>query len=323
MADEVQAGGQTGAGTAVAPQSKTQRVVGKLPPELQAAVEYRRGVNVVAAQIAETNWGKGMDRETRRAVAEWGRRHAVDVTMEIYVLGGNIYLNARFYMNRLAAMVEAGVVEYAMADHVEKDVRLEALGDEGKAEIHRRLLERIKFQLPEAAVSAVVARVKLRNTPVEFSAAKWCGGRGKNKDGKWNDPIGENFPVETSETRAFRRCLRLLVSHIPEMVRRVQQAEEDAEVSLSQVLSEDSARQRIEEARAMQPPKMLKAETPGDPYGFSAAKAANPEAMAVVSEPDLNRLAAPAPPTMEQVQREGDSSTPDGADWQDDTDIPE
>jgi hypothetical protein len=61
-------------------QSKTQRAIGNLPPEMQAMVELRRANNIIAAQIAETNWGKGMDRETRRAIAEWGRRHEIDVT---------------------------------------------------------------------------------------------------------------------------------------------------------------------------------------------------------------------------------------------------
>lgn len=233
---------QTSATTEVATQSKTQRAIGKLPPEMQAVVEIRRANNIIAAQIAETNWGKGMDRETRRAIAEWGRRHEIDVTTEINVLGGGVYINANFYMGRLAKMVERGVVEYAVADHVEVDSRLAEFPDELK----RRKLERIRYQLPEKAVSAVVARIKLFRVPVEFTAAKWCGGRGTNSGGKFKDPVGEEFPVETSETRAFRRCLKQLVSHIPDEVRRIQMAEEDAEVSLNGVLEQSAKQQKLE-----------------------------------------------------------------------------
>jgi hypothetical protein len=57
-----------------------------------------------------------------------------------------------------------------------------------------------------------------------------------NSGGRPKDPVGEEFPVETSETRAWRRCLKLLVSHVPDEVRRIQMAEEDAQVSLSSVI---------------------------------------------------------------------------------------
>jgi hypothetical protein len=231
-----------GASTDVATQSKTQRAVGKLPPEMQAMVELRRANNIIAAQISETNWGKGMDLETRRSISEWGRRHEIDVTTEINVLGGNVYINSNFYLGRLAKMVEHGLVEYAIADHVEVDPRLAEFPDETK----RRLLERIRFQLPETAKSSVVARIKLKSVPVEFTAAKWCGNRGQNQYGKPKDPVGEEFPVETSETRAFRRCLKLLVSHIPDEVRRIQMAEEDAELSLTTVLERSHAQQEVE-----------------------------------------------------------------------------
>lgn len=229
-------------GMDVVTQSKTQRAIGKLPPEMQALVELRRANNIIAAQISETNWGKGMDLETRRAISEWGRRHEIDVTTEINVLGGNVYINANFYMGRLAKMVERGLVEYAIADHVEVDSRLSDFPDE----LARRRRERVRFQLPEIAKSAVVARIKLFKVPVEFTAAKWCGGKGTNSSGKLKDPVGEEFPVETSETRAFRRCLKLLVSHIPDEVRRIETAEEDANLSLTTVLERDAEKQGVE-----------------------------------------------------------------------------
>lgn len=266
-------------GVTLATQSKTQRAIGNLPPEMQAMVELRRANNIIAAQIAETNWGKGMDRETRRAIAEWGRRHEIDVTTEINVLGGNVYLNSHFYLGRLAKMIERGLVEYALVDHIESDPRLVDFVDEQK----RRAFERIKFQIPEAAKSACVARIKLRSSELEFNAAKWCGGRGMNSYGKPKDPVGEEFPVETSETRAWRRCLKLLVSHVPDEVRRIQMAEEDAQVSLSAVIERDHDQQRIDSARSQRALHPAPLPDAMDTYGKEESKA-EPVASETVSE---------------------------------------
>jgi hypothetical protein len=184
--------------------------IGKLPVEFQQAIEMRKMQNQIAGQLASTNWGKGMDLNMRRAIADWGQQFRVDVTTEIHVLGGNIYLNAAFYIRQLSEMIAAGLVEYAFADHVEEDSRLSKLGPEGEGEMTRRLRERIKHGVPDKAVSAVVFRVKLRAMDREVVGVKWCGG-GTRK----NDPVGDDKPVETSESRAARRAMRLLTSHVP------------------------------------------------------------------------------------------------------------
>src|SRR5690348_8877437 len=98
--------------------------VGVLPPELQHALALRKMRNQVAGQLASQNWGKSLDLETRRAIADWGQQFRVDVTTEIHVLGGNVYLNAAFYLRQLSEMISAGLVEYAYADHIEDDPRL-------------------------------------------------------------------------------------------------------------------------------------------------------------------------------------------------------
>lgn len=184
--------------------------VGMLPPELQHALALRKMRNQVAGLLAGQNWGKSLDLDTRRAIADWGQQFRVDVTTEIHVLGGNVYLNAAFYLRQLSELIAAGLVAYAYADHVEDDKRLKALGPEGEGEYSRRLRERIMHAVPDAAASAVVFRVKLRAMDKEVVGVKWTGGGTKK-----NDPVGEAFPVETAESRAARRCMRLLASHVP------------------------------------------------------------------------------------------------------------
>lgn len=184
--------------------------VGILPPELQQALALRKMRNQVAGQLAAQNWGKSLDLETRRAIADWGQQFRVDVSTEIHVLGGNVYLNSAFYLRQLSELIAAGAVEYAYADHIEDDKRLRAIGPEGEGEYSRRLRERLMHGVPDAAASAVVFRVKLRSMDKEVTGCKWTGGGTKK-----NDPVGEAFPVETAESRAARRCVRLVTSHVP------------------------------------------------------------------------------------------------------------
>ena len=217
--------------------------VGKLTPEFQQALAMRRMRNQVAAQIGGTNWGKGLDVETTRGIADWGQQFRVDVTTEIHVLGGNIYLNVAFWLRQLGEMSAAGLVEYAFADHVEDDPRLKLIGPDGEGEYSRRLRERIKHNLPDKAASAVVFRVKLRSMDREVTGAKACGNGIKK-----NDPVGEQFPVETAESRAARRCMRLLASHVPpDMANHLGVIESSADVLSERVAH---ARNEIRESNA-------------------------------------------------------------------------
>lgn len=204
--------------------------VGNLPAEARRAIEARKMANAVAAEIAKLSWGQSLDVRTARAIADWGARFRVDVTVEIDVLGNRVYLNARYYLRRLAELVDRGVVEYAYADHIEADPRLDAMakaGDtEAVAEVRRRAMARIEHQVPDKAKSAVVFRVKIKAMAREVTGAKWCG----NSDKK--DPVGEAFPVETSESRAARRCMRQIAGHVPDVAGEIEAVEIAAEAEI-------------------------------------------------------------------------------------------
>jgi hypothetical protein len=189
---------------------------GEMPDEVKAALAQRKNQHLIAAKMSEMNWGKGLDEMTRRAVASYLERNKLDLT-EIDVLGGNLYRNARYYKRRLAEMVEDGKIEYIKSDWVHPDGRLKtyaALGGEqgtwAAAEQSRRERVRIEYGIPDTATGACVFRVKVRGTDVEITAAKWCGGGSRQKD-----PVGDAFPMESSETRACRRAMTLVASSIP------------------------------------------------------------------------------------------------------------
>jgi hypothetical protein len=203
---------QTQDGAQTEDTSQTALAIGNLPDSVKNALILKRQQNIVSAQIAGTNWGKGLDRDTRRAIADWGQRVGIDPATELNVLGGSFYKNAVYYIRRQAELMADGVVEYAYAEHVEVNAELtqmaqrdDASGQWARAEIDRRAKQRMLHNIPIKAASSVVWHVKVRGVPLEFVGAKWCGGGTRQKD-----PVGDEHPVETSETRAARRCMRLL-----------------------------------------------------------------------------------------------------------------
>lgn len=263
--------------------------VGELPAHLQQALELRKLSNQVAGKIAELNWGQKLDLVTRRAVADWGRTYGVDPSTEIHVLGGNIYLNAGYYLRRLAQLIERGLIEYAYADHIEDDPRLAALKEDGTGEYNRRLRERIKYQVPDKAASSVVFRVKLRSMDREIVGVKWCGNQTRK-----NDPVGDAMPVETSETRAARRAMRQIVTHIPNLANEIIEVEDSAETLSERIVS---ARQDFDakEAANRRPKAMYARIDPDDPYRTLPGNA--PDAVVHPSQ-------AEAEPIVENADRE-------------------
>lgn len=237
--------------------------VGTLPVHVQQQLELRKLSNQIAGKLAEMNWGKQLDLATRRAVADWGRQFRVDVTTEIDVLGANIYLNSRYYLRRLAEMIERGLVEYAYADHIEVDARLDELKEDGVGEKNRRLRERIAHQVPEKAASAVAFRVKVRSMSKEVVGVKWCGNGTRPKD-----PVGDQFPVETSESRAARRAMRQLVSHVPLVADDVIEVEEAADRLGARIAEQQVAFVKSEAATTIAPKPMAASLNPADPYGL-------------------------------------------------------
>lgn len=264
--------------------------VGKYPAHIQAAIDARKMASRVAAEIAAQSWGKEMSHEGRVALARWGQEYGVDVTTEIDVLGGKPYLNARFYFNRAAEMVRDGLIEGMVADFIHEDGRLETLVDsddaavaqQATAELNRRQMARIQFGVPDAAVAACVARVFVRRggTVVEFTGCKYVV-PGRKKVTKWGekdaDPVGDEFPLYTVETRAMRRALRLLVSHVPRMQRWIDAATDAGEVMAGE-LREIKGQAALREADVLRSlpaaAGKVSAPMPADPYAEEEADAA-------------------------------------------------
>jgi hypothetical protein len=285
------------------------------------ALTLKRQRNIVTAQIAETNWGKGLDLETRRAVADWAQAVGIDPATELNVLGGNFYKNAYYYLRRQAELLEAGIIEYAYAEHVELSPDLLEMakrhdehGAWAQEELTRRARQRILYNIPAKAESSVVWHVKVRGVPVEFTAAKWCGGGTRKKD-----PVGDEFPVETSETRAARRTMRLLADWRPSDPRlraMLRDASDDDQINedIGGKLREGLLRARQDAERTIEnlrgrPIMQLKE---GSPYeGVQPAKRPEGQPVAVVEAPAANSDRGP------KGERPGEQTAPPADDLND------
>jgi hypothetical protein len=183
---------------------------------VKQAIAQRKNLHLIAAKISELNWGRGLDFDTRKAVAAYLERHKMD-TSEINVLGGNIYKNSTYYKRRLSEMLGADLIESVDSDWVQADPRLEEMGkgtgedaEWARAESSRRARIRISYGIDERATGANIFTVKLRGVETPFVGVKWCGAGRK-------DPVGDAFPIETSESRAVRRVMSLVGNAMPSL----------------------------------------------------------------------------------------------------------
>lgn len=191
---------------------------GTLPPAYQAALQIRKQQAMMFAEVSKQSWGTSLDATQRRAIAAYCERHTLDPSM-IDFLGGRLYRNANFWLDRGAKLVAAGLVEYVYPDYITADPRLEALAQDANAgevqewarvESARRKQERIRWQVPEEALSACVYRIKVKGMDREV-----CGCKPVIKSDK--DPVGNANPVMTAETRSARRALRKVIELSPEV----------------------------------------------------------------------------------------------------------
>lgn len=285
MTTDARPEGTDTASTAVAPRARLQ-----LSPELQQKIEQRRLHSAMVAQIKGATWGKDFDENTIRAVATWARENDVDPVTEVHVLGGQIYIGARYYERKLSELIGQGAIERCHGEWVQKDARLDALAKGGdpraEAEINRRTWERIQHGLSDEADFACVYHIKHRLMSAEVVGAKeHVPGKKKTikrKDGGSftvdADPVGDQAPMETVETRALRRAMLKLKDALPGM--RLASSRDDETVELAEIVESAHAKLKADQARPAIGSVPLKALPEGNPYDIPAERAA-PVAVAV------------------------------------------
>lgn len=198
----------------------------KLTPKGEARMFEIKARNAMVQAIAGESWGAKLSMAQARAFAEYLRRFRLDIS-EIDNLGGRPYRNGRYYMRRIAELAAQDRVEWYKGRHIGPDARLETFVAAGEQwaidERFDRLKECIRLGVPAEAEVVYLVTVKMKELAVPTEGVKWFTPGRKNSYGKLADPVGEENPVTSTETRAWRRVGRLAAAEIPEL--RDQEAE--------------------------------------------------------------------------------------------------
>ena len=185
----------------------------KTPQERAFAFEHltrRRQEQMVrraAQEIALMSWGKDLSQAARAAVAFFAYECGTNPVTHWIVLGGNLYDTSLLWFDLATSQPDYEGYE---SRHINDDDRLD---DASRAE--RRSL-RAKYNIPEDVKGACIVTIWKRLATGQiraFTGANHAGNRKgfnarKGAEGLIKDPIGEQDPGKTAETRAFRRAAK-------------------------------------------------------------------------------------------------------------------
>ncbi len=185
----------------------------KTPQERAFAFEHltrRRQEQMVrraAQEIALMSWGKDLSQAARAAVAFFAYECGTNPVTHWTVLGGNLYDTSLLWFDLATSQPDYEGYE---ARHINDDDRLD---DAGRLE--RRQL-RAKYNIPEDVKGACIVTIwkRLASGQIRsFTGVNHAGNRQgfnarKGAAGLIKDPIGEQDPGKTAETRAFRRAAK-------------------------------------------------------------------------------------------------------------------
>ena len=262
-----------------------------------------RAVNTMVATIANESWGKNLHPQQLRAVAEYCRRFNLDIS-EVHVLGGNIYRNGHYYLRRFAELAREGRVTDFQGRHIGPDPRLGELIAQGnqwakKEDLERQQL-RIEHAVPPEAQYAYLAMVKVAGLESYIAGCKFIVLGKTKKKAKWAngqrtgqfedveaDPIGNENPIETVQTRAWHKCGQLAAAEIPELRREEEEGRAYATATMADLAETiEREEQASADVRPAQPIPMVML-TEGPAPDFTVAQ--REKAAASTSDPYESR----------------------------------
>lgn len=180
---------------------KTAKTFAEREAAFQLASGHRQALMIrkAAQAMSALSWGKDINPVARAAVARYCFEVGCDPLRHVNVLAGNVYFNAAFYQELVAANPDFLLDE---VDLIHDDDRAD------EAERKRRAGLRVTFGVPEKAPGAAVVTLRYRDRG-PFIGVNWAGVRepkmvnGRLKGG---DPVGKDNPTQTAITRAYRKA---------------------------------------------------------------------------------------------------------------------
>jgi hypothetical protein len=185
----------------------------KTPQERAFAFEQltrrRQGqmVRRAAQEIAAMSWGKDLSQAARAAIAFFAYECGTNPVTHWIVLGGNVYDTSALWFDLATSQPDYEGYE---ARHINDDDRLD------DTERHERRGLRAKYNMPEDVKGVCIVTIwkRLASGQIRaFTGVNHAGNRmgfnaRKGAQGLIKDPIGEQDPGKTAETRAFRRAAK-------------------------------------------------------------------------------------------------------------------
>ncbi len=246
----------------------------------RAATEIQRArlVREAATQLASTQWGGNLSQVAAVAVARWALHAGLDPLRHIYILGGKVYDNAELYLDKVASLSDFDHPEIELIAPLDRrDLQLitddklrQKLLVEQSALNARRLRLQMEHAVPaninDFADTAAAAKVTLFfKGGRRATGVNWAGSMGRKRtntrDGQKRespmDPVGDQSPVKTAITRAFRKAAKQVV---PLWFKAGDAGDELAAVE--EVISEGRRLEKASEPDQPRPPVAA----PDDPY---------------------------------------------------------
>jgi hypothetical protein len=158
--------------------------------QLSTHVRQQQMVAAASKELAQSSWGKEISANARAAVVRYCLEIGADPLRHVFVLGGNIYLNAQFYMELVAANPKFMRDE---VDFIHDDTRA------SKEERDRRAKLRVEYAVPENAPGAAIVTLFYQDGRGPFIGVNWAGVKDK-------DPVGKQDPTKSAQTRAYRKA---------------------------------------------------------------------------------------------------------------------
>ena len=158
--------------------------------QLSTHVRQQQMIAAASKELAQSSWGKEISVNARAAVVRYMLEIGGDPMRHCFVLGGNIYLNAEFYRELVAANPQFVRDE---VDFIHDDPRAT------KEERDRRAQLRVGFGVPENAPGAAIVTLFYSGGRGPFVGCNWAGAREK-------DPVGKAEPTKSAQSRAYRKA---------------------------------------------------------------------------------------------------------------------
>jgi hypothetical protein len=255
-----------------------------------------RLIRDASVQIANLSWGKDLSQHAQAGVARWCLERGIDPIRHIYILGGNLYDNANYYLDKLAVtpgylrpeiVLLAPLDKRTFEELDDERLRKQLLNEQrtlNAARLRGQMEWGVPAQINQYPDTAAAALVKLwfagQTEPV--CGVNWAGSMGRKKVSfrggirkeSDRDPVGDQDPVKTAITRALRKAAK---NRIPFVFNR---QEDDALASIEQTI--DEARHAPAEDKSYTPVAL-----PDDPYAETKpepAQAAEPADEAIRAE---------------------------------------